>query len=40
MGPDKSVHSPEYGIVYIQEVHFQQKRLCGTERCPPKEVLQ
>ena len=40
MGPDKSVHSREWGIVYIQEVHFHQKRLCGTERCPLTEFLQ
>ena len=40
MGPDKSVHSPEYGIVYIQKVHFQQKGLYGTERCPLTEILQ
>ena len=31
MGPDISVHSPEYGIVYIQEVYFQQKRLWNRE---------
>ena len=31
MGPDKSVHSREWGIVYIQEVHFQQKRLWNRE---------
>ena len=31
MGPDKSVHSPEYGIFYIQEVHLQRKRLWKRE---------
>ena len=25
MGPDKSVHSPEYGIIYIQEVTSSKK---------------
>ena len=24
MGPDKSVHSPEYGVVHNRKVHFQQ----------------
>ena len=31
MGPDKSVQSPEYGIVYIQEVHFHQKKPKGVQ---------
>ncbi len=34
MGPEKSVHSPEYGGVHIREVRFQQKRLDGTDTCP------
>ena len=40
MGPVKSVHSPAYGVIHIREVHFRQKRLRATERCPLKEVLQ
>ena len=39
MGPDKGVHSPEFGVIHIQKIYFQKKRLDAAERCILTEVL-